>query len=92
MAKTRIAFTCQSCGQKEPKWVGKCGACGEYNTYVEEVQRPEDVVSRPVLGDEAAVRRELHVRERCCVGTVCLESCSLEARLQEACGSFPGEG
>lgn len=37
MAKTRTAFFCQSCGAESPKWVGRCTACGEWNTYVEEV-------------------------------------------------------
>jgi DNA repair protein RadA/Sms len=37
MAKVRTAFFCQSCGAESPKWVGRCPACGEWNTYVEEV-------------------------------------------------------
>ncbi|MEP0986416.1 DNA repair protein RadA [Ekhidna sp.] len=37
MAKTKSIFFCQSCGAESAKWVGKCPACGEWNTYVEEV-------------------------------------------------------
>ncbi|WP_462318357.1 DNA repair protein RadA [Marinilabilia sp.] len=37
MAKTKTVFVCQNCGAESPKWVGKCYACGEWNTYVEEV-------------------------------------------------------
>ena len=39
MAKTKVktTFFCQSCGAQSPKWVGKCGSCNEWNTYVEEV-------------------------------------------------------
>ena len=37
MAKVKTSFFCQNCGAESPKWVGKCGACGEWNTYVEEV-------------------------------------------------------
>ncbi|MEQ9304884.1 MAG: DNA repair protein RadA [Marinoscillum sp.] len=37
MAKTKTTFYCQNCGANAPKWVGKCPACGEWNTYVEEV-------------------------------------------------------
>lgn len=29
-------FVCQSCGAVYPKWQGKCDACGEWNTIVEE--------------------------------------------------------
>ena len=37
MAKTKTAFVCQNCGSNFPKWMGKCGACGEWNTLIEEV-------------------------------------------------------
>ncbi|MFO8000584.1 MAG: DNA repair protein RadA [Marinilabilia sp.] len=37
MAKTKTVFVCQNCGAESPKWVGKCHACGEWNSYVEEV-------------------------------------------------------
>jgi DNA repair protein RadA/Sms len=30
-------FVCQNCGASSLKWYGKCPACGEYNTMVEEV-------------------------------------------------------
>ena len=36
MAKTRIQFICQACGTVSPRWAGKCDACGEWNTLVEE--------------------------------------------------------
>jgi len=35
--KTKTTYFCQSCGAQSPKWVGRCPACGEWNTYVEEV-------------------------------------------------------
>src|SRR5690606_3194514 len=42
MAKVKTSFFCQNCGAQSPKWVGKCGSCGEWNTYVEEViDRPK---------------------------------------------------
>ncbi len=37
MAKVKSSFFCQSCGYESPKWLGKCPACGEWNTFVEEV-------------------------------------------------------
>ncbi len=36
MAKTKTVFFCRNCGSESPKWIGKCTACGEWNTYVEE--------------------------------------------------------
>ncbi|MBU2650738.1 MAG: DNA repair protein RadA [Bacteroidetes bacterium] len=41
MVKTRTAYFCQNCGAQSPKWVGRCPACGEWNTYVEEVIQTE---------------------------------------------------
>lgn len=36
MAKTKSIYFCQSCGYESPKWLGKCPACGEWNTFAEE--------------------------------------------------------
>ncbi|MGD9916260.1 MAG: DNA repair protein RadA [Rhizobiaceae bacterium] len=36
MAKSRVQFICQACGNVSPRWSGKCEACGEWNTLVEE--------------------------------------------------------
>jgi DNA repair protein RadA/Sms len=33
--KTRLVFICRSCGHIEPKWLGRCPFCGEWNTFVE---------------------------------------------------------
>ena len=42
MAKVKTSFFCQNCGAQSPKWVGRCSACGEWNTYVEEVIEKKD--------------------------------------------------
>ena len=34
--KEKTVFFCKSCGNESPKWFGKCPACGEWNTCVEE--------------------------------------------------------
>ena len=34
--KEKSVFFCKSCGNESPKWFGKCPACGEWNTCVEE--------------------------------------------------------
>ncbi len=41
MAKEKTVYVCSHCGQESPKWVGKCPACGQWNTYVEEIVRKE---------------------------------------------------
>ena len=52
MAKEKTVFVCSNCGQESPKWVGKCPACGQWNTYVEEVVRKEPAGRQPVAGLE----------------------------------------
>ena len=33
--KDKTMFVCENCGQESPKWVGKCPACGQWNTFKE---------------------------------------------------------
>ena len=42
MAKIKTSFFCQNCGAQSPKWLGKCPACGQWNTYVEEIIQKEE--------------------------------------------------
>ncbi len=35
MAKDKTAYVCDNCGQESPKWIGKCPACGQWNTFRE---------------------------------------------------------
>jgi DNA repair protein RadA/Sms len=37
MAKSTTRYACQACGASFPKWAGRCDACGEWNSLVEEV-------------------------------------------------------
>mgnify|MGYP002738753223 FL=1 len=37
MAKLKSVYFCSSCGNESPKWMGKCPACGEWGTFVEEL-------------------------------------------------------
>jgi DNA repair protein RadA/Sms len=37
MAKAHSNFVCQACGSVTNKWAGKCEACGQWNTIVEEI-------------------------------------------------------
>jgi len=41
LAKTKTLFFCQSCGHESVKWLGKCPACGQWNTFVQEVVQKE---------------------------------------------------
>jgi DNA repair protein RadA/Sms len=35
--KARSVFRCTNCGAEQPRWVGRCDVCGEWNSLVEEV-------------------------------------------------------
>ena len=41
MAKDKTVYVCANCGQESPKWVGRCPACGEWNTFKEFTVRKE---------------------------------------------------
>src|SRR5512139_387127 len=45
MAKSKTRYVCSNCGSAQPKWMGKCPDCGEWNTLVETVIQ-EPVPSR----------------------------------------------
>ena len=36
MAKAKTVFVCNSCGYESAKWLGKCPACNEWNSFYEE--------------------------------------------------------
>jgi DNA repair protein RadA/Sms len=40
MAKASKAFVCQACGAVTTRWSGKCAACGEWNSIIEESASP----------------------------------------------------
>ena len=41
MAKPKIRFVCQACGYATAKWLGKCPECGQWDSFVEELETPE---------------------------------------------------
>lgn len=56
MKKARTVFICQNCGSHSPKWLGRCPACGEWDTLIEEKEEKgpqgqalDFTPSRPVL-------------------------------------------
>lgn len=81
MAKLKSVFFCQNCGNESSKWLGKCPACGEWNTFVEEVvnkapasssiKKGVSIVSasdertRPVLIENIEVTQEVRFDTRC---------------------------
>ena len=63
-AKEKTVYVCTNCGQESPKWAGKCPACGQWNTFVEEVQRKETPVAKHTAhGIESVRTKPLRLRE-----------------------------
>src|SRR5437763_8706138 len=56
--KTKTQYACQQCGHTSPKWIGRCPACQEWNTFVEEkivgasADAPPSWDSSPILFDD----------------------------------------
>lgn len=36
MAKIKTVYYCKNCGTESAKWIGRCPACNEWNTYIEQ--------------------------------------------------------
>ena len=36
MAKSKIVFVCNECGNESSKWLGKCPACNSWNSFYEQ--------------------------------------------------------
>lgn len=43
MAKVKTKFVCSDCGYETGKWLGKCPACLQWNTFVEEQVRHTEI-------------------------------------------------
>lgn len=61
--KTKSVWYCSSCGNESPKWMGRCPACGEWNTMVEHkldtgVKKARAAV---VQGEGSDVRKPVHL-------------------------------
>ena len=48
--KDKTAYVCENCGQESAKWIGKCPACGRWNTFKE-----IKVSAAPTLPGKSAV-------------------------------------
>ena len=65
MAKTKTVFVCNSCGYESAKWLGKCPACNEWNSFYEEkitktaektnnkIQSKPPMLLKDVIGSES---------------------------------------
>jgi len=47
MKAPKTVFVCQDCGSQSPKWLGRCGDCGAWNSFVEERAEARDADAAP---------------------------------------------
>ena len=59
MARLRTIHRCTECGATAAKWAGRCPACGEWNTLVEDIEDMSAVLPVPLL----AASRPLPIAE-----------------------------
>ncbi len=82
---TRTTFRCSECGGAEPKWAGRCAACGAWGTLVEELDEPS-VTER--LGAPVGVARPIAAVDAHDVAAVATGVAELDRVLQG--GIVPG--
>ena len=65
MAKLKRTYFCTACGNETPKWLGKCPACGEWNTITEHVVAKESssIASRIAAVPKAIARKVQDIEE-----------------------------
>ena len=62
MSKGKTAYVCSNCGQESPKWIGKCPACGQWNTFKEITIAPKlGETKRGLNATSSAQSSALHV-------------------------------
>ena len=61
--KPKTLWYCTSCGNESPKWMGRCPACGEWNTMVEAPQEQKSTGSKPSAAVAGERRRPQRLKE-----------------------------
>lgn len=59
MAKPITQYICNECGAASPRWLGKCPACGKFNTMVEEIVKPAEATKNGAKTPSAARAKPL---------------------------------
>lgn len=64
MAKAKNYYTCQECGYKSAKWMGRCPNCGAWNKMIEDEEKKSNIDEtrinpHPITAIDAGVRPRL---------------------------------
>lgn len=63
MAKDKIAYVCDNCGQESTKWIGKCPSCGQWNTF-KEIRIANDSGSQAAKSAAMSIRSTIDSQKR----------------------------
>ncbi|KGP72518.1 DNA repair protein RadA [Pontibacillus yanchengensis] len=58
MAKQKVKFVCQECGYESAKWMGKCPACHQWNTLVEELVSSKSTSKHTFVTSDSSDRKK----------------------------------
>lgn len=62
--KEKTIYVCTNCGHESPKWAGKCPACGQWNTFTEEVMHKKPAVAKHAIhGIESVNTKPQYLKE-----------------------------
>lgn len=61
--KNKTVWFCSSCGNESPKWMGRCPACGEWNTMVEAPKESAPAARGKASVRVAGERKAQHIKE-----------------------------
>ncbi|HOE63675.1 MAG TPA: DNA repair protein RadA [Candidatus Sumerlaeota bacterium] len=78
MAKNRVEFVCDVCGNSSARWEGRCASCGEWNT-LREVRIQEEKAAIPVAQKDFSLEKPIPITAIPAEG---------EVRLQTGIGEF----
>jgi len=63
MAKIKKNYVCQNCGYTSPKWMGRCSECGEWNTLVEEMEKPSKPAGNGKIQERGVFQKPKRLKE-----------------------------
>ena len=65
MSKVKNVYICQQCGTASPKWMGKCPACGTWNSLVEEIVKvsTKTITAIPLNKSSALLLKDITANE-----------------------------
>jgi len=64
VSKVKTIFVCQECGYESSGWLGKCPACNQWNTFVEETSQDKfSSLAKPAANVQAVSLKDINVNK-----------------------------